>query len=180
MLTRRVLLRGSAVVMAGGRSHARLARPCGRSDRFTRRQKKKMSSWAIFQRGAADGLNIVVPFAEKRYYEMRPSIAIAAPGATNVQNPGPFGGAAIDLDGRFGLNPALEALENRSGTKSNWRSPKRPVRPILRAPTSMPRTIWNRAHPANRRATAGSIARSHPRRTKPRHCAPSRWVHRCR
>ncbi len=73
--------------------------------------KKKKILIAIFQRGAADGLNIVVPFTEKRYYEMRPSIAIAAPGATNVQNPGPFGGSAIDLDGRFGLNPALEPLK---------------------------------------------------------------------
>jgi uncharacterized protein (DUF1501 family) len=63
----------------------------------------------IFQRGAADGLNIVVPFAEKRYYEMRPSIAIPAPGST--QNSGPFSGPAIDLDGRFGLNPALESLK---------------------------------------------------------------------
>jgi len=66
---------------------------------------------AIFQRGAADGLNIVVPFAEKRYYEMRPSISIAAPGSNNMQNPGPFGGPAIDLDGRFGLNPVLDSLK---------------------------------------------------------------------
>src|SRR5262245_18251941 len=36
---------------------------------------------AIFQRGAADGLNIVVPFAEKTYYELRPTIAIPAPSA---------------------------------------------------------------------------------------------------
>ena len=34
---------------------------------------------AIFQRGAADGLNVVVPFAEKRYYELRPTIGIPAP-----------------------------------------------------------------------------------------------------
>jgi uncharacterized protein (DUF1501 family) len=52
-------------------------------------------------------LNIVVPFAEKRYYEMRPSIAVAAPGG---QAQGPQG-IAIDLDGRFGLNPALEVLK---------------------------------------------------------------------
>ena len=30
----------------------------------------------IFQRGAADGLNVVVPYQEKNYYAMRPSIAI--------------------------------------------------------------------------------------------------------
>jgi len=57
---------------------------------------------AIFQRGAADGLNIVVPFAERRYYELRPTIGVAAPGAPN---------GAIDLDGHFGLNPALQALK---------------------------------------------------------------------
>ena len=34
---------------------------------------------AIFQRGAADSLNVVVPFAEKRYYELRPTINIPAP-----------------------------------------------------------------------------------------------------
>ena len=30
----------------------------------------------LFQRGAADGLNIVVPFAESNYYRLRPTIAI--------------------------------------------------------------------------------------------------------
>ena len=48
----------------------------------------------IFQRGAADGLNIVVPYREKNYYAMRPSIAIP-------QN------QVIDLDGFFGLHPSL-------------------------------------------------------------------------
>jgi len=57
----------------------------------------------LFQRGAADGLNIVVPFAEPNYYRMRPSIAIPAPKRGG-------GGAAIDLDGFFGLHPGLAAL----------------------------------------------------------------------
>lgn len=52
----------------------------------------------IFQRGAADGLNIVVPYAEQNYYAMRPSIAIP-------QN------QVIDLDGFFGLHPALAGFE---------------------------------------------------------------------
>ncbi len=106
MLTRRVLLRGSAVVVAGaGAMPGWLARAADSSE--TGGRKKILI--AIFQRGAADGLNIVVPFAEKRYYAMRPSIAVAAPGS-NMNN-GPFAGPAIDLDGRFGLNPALEALK---------------------------------------------------------------------
>ena len=48
----------------------------------------------IFQRGAADGLNIVVPYREKNYYAMRPSISIP-------QN------QVLDLDGFFGLHPSL-------------------------------------------------------------------------
>jgi uncharacterized protein (DUF1501 family) len=57
----------------------------------------------LFQRGAADGLNVVVPFAEPNYYRMRPTIAIPAPrrGDTN---------AVLDLDGFFGLHPGLAAL----------------------------------------------------------------------
>ncbi len=55
----------------------------------------------IFLRGAVDGLNVVIPYADSRYFELRPSIAIAAPG---VQ------GGALDLDGRFALNPALAPL----------------------------------------------------------------------
>ena len=33
----------------------------------------------VFQRGAADGLNVVTPFGEENYYRMRPSIAIPRP-----------------------------------------------------------------------------------------------------
>jgi uncharacterized protein (DUF1501 family) len=69
-------------------------------------QSKRKILVVIFQRGAADGLNMVVPFAEKRYYELRPTIGIPAPGASN----GPA--SVIDLDGRFGLNPALQPLKS--------------------------------------------------------------------
>ena len=57
----------------------------------------------IFQRGAADGLNVVVPFGERDYYAARPTIAIAQPG-------GGRDGAALDLDGFFGLHPRLAPL----------------------------------------------------------------------
>jgi uncharacterized protein (DUF1501 family) len=57
---------------------------------------------AIFQRGAVDGLNMVVPFGDAEYYRARPSIAIARPGKDE---------AAIDLDGFFGLNPRLRPLK---------------------------------------------------------------------
>jgi uncharacterized protein (DUF1501 family) len=58
----------------------------------------------LFQRGAADALNIVVPHGEKAYYAMRPSIAIPQP-SRNLAN------GAIDLDGFFGLHPALAPLK---------------------------------------------------------------------
>jgi uncharacterized protein (DUF1501 family) len=58
----------------------------------------------LFQRGAADALNMVVPHGERAYYAMRPSIAIAQP-SRNVP------GGAIDLDGFFGFHPALAPLK---------------------------------------------------------------------
>ena len=55
----------------------------------------------ILLRGAADGLNIVVPYQEANYYESRPYIAIAQPGESE---------GALDLDGQFGLHPSLRPL----------------------------------------------------------------------
>lgn len=52
-------------------------------------------------RGAVDGLNVVVPFAEPTYYQARPTIAIARPGTVD---------GALPLDARFGLHPALASL----------------------------------------------------------------------
>ena len=57
---------------------------------------------AVFQRGAVDGLNVVVPFGEKVYYDARPSIAVPRPGSA--------ANAALDLDGFFGLHPSLAPL----------------------------------------------------------------------
>ncbi len=59
----------------------------------------------LFQRGAADALNVVVPHGDAEYYRLRPNIGIARPS-------GAAGGAgAIDLDGFFGLHPALSPLK---------------------------------------------------------------------
>ncbi len=52
----------------------------------------------LFQRGAADGLNIVVPYREPNYYAMRPSISISQR-------------QVLDLDGFFGLHPAMSSLK---------------------------------------------------------------------
>lgn len=65
---------------------------------------------AIFQRGAVDGLNMVVPYGEADYYRLRPSIAIPRPGAP--------GGGALDLDGFFGLHPVMTPLKPYWDNKS--------------------------------------------------------------
>ena len=59
---------------------------------------------AIFQRGAVDGLNMIVPYGESEYYRLRPTIAIPRPGRDPM-------GAAIDLDGFFGLHPSMAPLK---------------------------------------------------------------------
>jgi uncharacterized protein (DUF1501 family) len=97
MWTRRLFLRASAVAMAGvGVAPAWLVRAAAQEGR------RRKILVAIFQRGAADGLNIVVPFFEKAYYDGRPTIAVPQPGKPN---------GAIDLDGRFGLHPSLQPLK---------------------------------------------------------------------
>jgi len=55
----------------------------------------------VMLRGAVDGLNVVVPYGDPHYAGLRPGIGIAPPGAN---------GGAIDLDGHFGLHPALAPL----------------------------------------------------------------------
>src|SRR5437879_6406510 len=60
---------------------------------------------AIFQRGAVDGLSVVVPFGERDYYRSRPSINIPVPASSDREH------AAIDLDGFFGFNPRLAPLK---------------------------------------------------------------------
>ena len=56
----------------------------------------------VFMRGAVDGLNVVVPYGDSQYYEQRPNIAIPRPDGGD--------GSALDLDGHFGLHPALSSL----------------------------------------------------------------------
>jgi uncharacterized protein (DUF1501 family) len=56
----------------------------------------------VFQRGAMDGLNAVVPFKDPAYYALRPSLAIAEPASGENR--------VVDLDGFYGLHPALAAL----------------------------------------------------------------------
>jgi uncharacterized protein (DUF1501 family) len=55
----------------------------------------------VLLRGAMDGLSAVPPYADRDYAAQRGSLAFAAPGAGN---------GCLDLDGRFGLHPALGEL----------------------------------------------------------------------
>ena len=96
MPTRRVFLRNSALAVVGTAAvPSFLTRAAFGALENAGRPKRLV---VIFQRGAADGLNIVVPHGEKQYYAMRPSINIPR---KNV----------IDLDGFFGLHPSLAAIQ---------------------------------------------------------------------
>jgi uncharacterized protein (DUF1501 family) len=59
----------------------------------------------LFQRGAADALNVVVPFGDAAYYRARPQLAIGSPARANG------GVGAIDLDGFYGLHPSLSSFK---------------------------------------------------------------------
>ncbi|MDQ3088521.1 MAG: DUF1501 domain-containing protein [Acidobacteriota bacterium] len=78
----------------------------------------------IFQRGAVDGLNMVVPHGESEYYNLRRTIAVPKPNQAE---------GAINLDGFFGLHPSLKPFEtfwknkqlavvHSSGSPDNTRS----------------------------------------------------------
>jgi len=95
-ITRRVFLRNSALAAVGTATlPSFLTRAAfGAADPGTRPKRLVV----IFQRGAADGLNIVVPHGESSYYSMRPTISIPKK-------------AVLDLDGFFGLHPSMSAFQ---------------------------------------------------------------------
>jgi uncharacterized protein (DUF1501 family) len=100
-MNRRIFLKSSALAMVGvGSTPVWLSRALYAADAPSPRKKILV---AIFQRGAVDGLNVVVPHGEPRYFEMRPTIAVPRPDGTPD--------SAIDLDGFFGFHPALKALK---------------------------------------------------------------------
>ena len=98
-ISRRVFMKnGGLALVSLGFAPAFLARTVQAAGSTTR--KKVLI--AIFQRGAVDGLNMIVPFGEQEYYASRPSIAVPKP---NVAD------GAVDLDGFFGLHPRLAPLK---------------------------------------------------------------------
>jgi uncharacterized protein (DUF1501 family) len=95
-ITRRVFLRNSALAVVGTTAiPSFLTRAAFGAVEPGSRPKRLV---VIFQRGAADGLNVVVPHGERTYYAMRPSINIPR-------------NQVIDLDGFFGLHPALSSFQ---------------------------------------------------------------------
>ncbi len=95
-ITRRVFLRNSALAVVGTTAiPSFLTRAAFGSIEPATRVRRLV---VIFQRGAADGLNIVVPHGETAYYAMRPSISIPRK-------------EVLDLDGFFGLHPSLASLQ---------------------------------------------------------------------
>src|SRR5579872_2896123 len=95
-ITRRIFLRNGALAVVGTAAvpHFLTRAALGAVESGARTKRLIV----IFQRGAADGLNIVVPHGEQAYYAMRPSISIPKQ-------------SVLDLDGFFGLHPSLSALQ---------------------------------------------------------------------
>jgi uncharacterized protein (DUF1501 family) len=91
-ITRRIFLRNSALAVVGTAAIPSFLTRAAYGAVESGIGNKRLV--VIFQRGAADGLNIVVPHGEPGYYAMRPSINIPR-------------NSVIDLDGFFGLHPSL-------------------------------------------------------------------------
>jgi uncharacterized protein (DUF1501 family) len=100
-LTRRSLVKGGALTLLASTPVPRFLSRAAGAEKETARRKVLI---AVFQRGAVDGLAMVVPHTEPSYYAARPNIAIARPAKGQAD-------AAIDLNGRFGLHPALAPLK---------------------------------------------------------------------
>src|SRR5277367_6085906 len=97
MVSRRGFMKGGALALVGTSAiPAFLSRSVLAEVTTAAANKKKLV--VLFQRGAADGLNVVVPYKEKNYYAMRPSIAIQQKDV-------------LDLNGFFGLHPSMAAFK---------------------------------------------------------------------
>jgi uncharacterized protein (DUF1501 family) len=103
---RRIFLKNSALAMVGiGAAPIWLERALYAKDQASPGARNKILV-AIFQRGAADGLNIVVPHGDPNYYAMRPTISIPRPSANLAKTD-----SVVDLNGYFGLHPSLASLQ---------------------------------------------------------------------
>jgi uncharacterized protein (DUF1501 family) len=109
-INRRFFLKSSGIVLASvgliGTAPSFLQRAALALGDARRSSGRRKTLITIFQRGAVDGLNVVVPHGERAYYDLRPTIAITKPGGANSAE------SVIDLDGFFGLNPALAPFKS--------------------------------------------------------------------
>src|SRR5579884_3337472 len=94
-ITRRAFLKGGAMALVGTSAIPSFLTRAVYGSTAPITGKKRLV--VLFQRGAADGLNIVVPHGEQAYYAMRPSINIPKQ-------------SVLDLDGFFGLHPSMSSL----------------------------------------------------------------------
>lgn len=127
-LTRRFFLKSTGIALAGFAAVPSFLKRTafGMSVNEGRSAAQRKILVGIFQRGAADGLNGVVPFGERAYYDARPTLAIPEPKSGDEN-------AALDLDGFFGLHPRLSpfkpiydaghlAIVHAAGSPDNTRS----------------------------------------------------------
>src|SRR5207245_1018267 len=99
MVTRRFFLKSSGLALvAFGAAPKALVRSV-----YAAEGGRRKTLVVVFQRGAMDGLNVVAPYGDPIYRRYRPTIALPAPKGGGNE-------AALDLDGYFGLHPALEPL----------------------------------------------------------------------
>jgi len=89
------------ILKFGAASTAGLLLPLARNTWAARATQRGPRLVVLFLRGAVDGLNVVAPYAEELYYDYRPTIAINRPREAD---------GLLDLDGHFGLHPALAPL----------------------------------------------------------------------
>jgi len=102
-ITRRIFLKNGALAIVGTSIIPSFLTRAVYAAETAAPGKKRLV--VLFQRGAADGLNIVVPHGEQAYYNMRPSIAIPRPSVGKISE------SVIDLDGFFGLHPSMTAFK---------------------------------------------------------------------
>ena len=96
-ITRRGFMKGGALALVGTSAIPSFLTRSVMAEMTTAAANRKKLV-VLFQRGAVDGLNMVVPYKESNYYAMRPTIAIRQQ-------------EVLDLDGFFGLHPAMGALK---------------------------------------------------------------------
>ncbi len=107
MISRRAFLKSGGLALFGvslGGLPTFLAR-AAESNKIISPFKKNKILVCIFQRGAMDGLMAVTPFTDQYLQKARPTLFMSA------AKTGLNGAPLIDLDGRFGLHPAMRAFE---------------------------------------------------------------------